>query len=252
VIAGSSELVSTQLLSGVAFGHFDQSPTSSPLWDSNHHRGTTVLAKPRFDGLEVIRLDRRTHDARYIGGRVSIEVSQDSACQGARLEWLDEVGDRTVLSDDPTVANVQHHDCNLEVISARSDHVEVVAIAEDELLGLGGFFHSGDAVSESSGSFVVLGLRRTTHLDFQISDHRRRLTTKEAEEPFKVLGVLLGVNGADTRPRAALDVKEEAWSPRTLMAFQLGVGAGANRKRWKKKINGAPEGANVSEWSEIP
>ena len=142
-------------------------------------------------------------------------------------------------ADHPAPAHVEDLHRRLELVLGQPDHVEVLRPVGDHLLASrppcaprrAGRAAAPPARTRASSDAACISASRPRQ-------HGLGVAGEEAHEVGHVAVVRLVVDGADARPRAALDVEEQAGPAEPLVPAELGVRAGAHREGPQQQVEG--------------
>ena len=242
-------------LLGVAGDGGLQRPLGAPLRRPDLDPRAPELAEPRPVQVGVGRLERHQHQLGpaegVVVGVAEVEPLQRPAHQLGPVEVLGLVDHEAPASHHPAPAHEEHLHGGLQGVVHQPDHVEVLVAGAHHLLGLDRFAHRGQAVAQPGGPLVVELAGRGRHLLFEAVEHRVAVALQEAQQLGHHLGVVVGGHLAHARPRALLDVVQQARLAQAGVAAELAVGAGADRERAQQQVEGVADGVGVAVGTEV-
>ena len=111
------------------------------------------------------------------------------------------------------MTDMQHCRRHLEVVGGETDHVEVIAVGEYQLLRFRSLFHGLNPIAKPRSTLVIHRRSGVAHGGLKVSDDGVRLAGEEAREAFEVRSVGSSVDGADAWTTASADVEQQARAP---------------------------------------
>ena len=236
-----------------------QGPLGAPLRHPDLHPRAAHLAQPL--GVQA-GLGGHVGHQHQLGPaqRVVVEVEplQRPAHQLGPVELLGLVDHEPPPSHHPAPPHEEHLHGRLQGVLHQADHVEVLVAGTHHLLGLHRLAHRVEPVPQTGGPLVLHLVGRGGHLGAEALDHRVGVALQEAQQLGHHLGVVVGGHLPHARPRALLDVVQQAgacpgWrSAGTCRRCRCGSGrcaaAGRGCRGWRRRgrrgrSSGCPCGA---------
>ncbi len=243
--------VPLQLVLGVLAGCGYELAFASSLRDPHRDPAVAQSRQPRLVGGHVLG---QLGDEDLPGDadrRLGIVLLEHPSDQLGQRQGLDLLHDEAVAAHHPPAPHVQHLDGGRELVLGEGEGVEVLRCVGDHLLALDGEADRGQPVAKARRPLELELRRRLAHLGLQPVDDRLGVTVEERHQLRHEPAVLLGLDGAHARARAALDVVEQAGPAEQLVAPQLGVRARPDREGTQEQVERLSDRVGVRIGAEI-
>ena len=147
-------------LGRVLADHLHQLPLRAALRNGDRHlRPAATGHEPCLQHLTAVRHRRDEHARRDLLA-LHVELSNERRHQLRAVQVLDPVHDPAATTEHASAANEEHLERGLQVVLGHADHVEVLGLGEDHLLGLHGAAGGGELIPELRRLLVLLALGR--------------------------------------------------------------------------------------------
>ena len=146
----------------------------------------------------------------------------------------------------------EHLDRCLELVVGDADHVEVLVLVGDHLLLRDRLAHRRQSVAQAGGAFELEFARSAPHFGLEPVDDVVGVSGQEVAELADQLAIRHLLDLADARPRALLDVVEQAWLAQPLVLVELRRAAGPDREAPQQQIERVPDRIGVRVRPEVP
>ncbi len=269
-VTGPSRTVQGERLLGVVLDGLHQSPLVPAPGNPQVDPAATGDAEQFRDHVRVRRELRDEHLPRdlvrhprahpvWARGRApgrtrvvgEVLLREELFDQLPRRQIFDLVHDPAALAPDPTVAYVEDLHGSFKLVLRERDDVGVGAVREYDRLLLHRPAQRADVVPQPGRAFVLLFGRGRAHLTLELADIAAGLTRHEVAEILDDAAVLGGVDPADARRRAPVDVAEQAGTADPSSLFEHPRAARTRRKDAQEQVEGLPDGPRVGVGTEV-
>ena len=252
VVAGPPQAMAGELLGGVAGDGRLQLPLGAALRHAHLDPRAPELRQPVLVELGIVGCGGHQNRPRHPQGRVVVEVGEDVAHHLPGADVLDLVEDEALAPHHPSPPHEERLDRRLEVVLGDADHVEVLVPLGHHLLALDGLADARQPVPHPGGALVLEVVRRGPHLVLEPAHDRVGLAVEEVEQLAHQAVVRLVVDLAHAGSAALLDVEQQARPAEPVVAVELVVAAGAQRKGAEQQVERLADGVGVAVGAEVP
>ena len=239
-------------LAGVGRHRLQQGPLLPPAGHPELDRAAAQPGQPGPQTVGALGLDGQEHLAGDLIGPVAVQLLGERGGQGGGVEGLDLVDHEPASAHHPAAADEEHLHRRLQVVLGEGGDVEVLGAGGDHLLALHGLADAGQLVAEPRRQLEVELLGGLAHLGLQPLQGRAGAAVHEGHEVLDDLAVLLGRDVAHARPRALVDVIEDAGPPQAPVPVEHALGAGPHGEGAQEEVQGLADGVGVGVGPEVP